>query len=434
MYDTPLREMPRDHCRLYRLILFFRFPRPGVVAIVTFILCLVQITSLRAQEERVRTAAQQLEIQSFRNPEAFFHIGPFEEVLTGSLGTSYTDNASLTPTGKVSDLSFDQALSLNTTWVISHLNQLQFNFGGDIIENFYSDGQKRINFVVTPDSMIQLQFAVSNFRVRLYDTIAYAQNPTTDPSVTNTTDLNDFTNTLGAVVDADLNLAVVSFSADYTYNDQTSTNISGQSEAGESGTRNSYRAGSSVAFHWTPVLLYGIETTATQSSGSGSANVDSINIGPFIRGKLAPLTDINFAGGLSLYDTVAPISSTTYYFAATIRHQLNRDLQLIFTASHDLEFNTSTNLTEVTAFKLATQINLTRFTTLTAAPFLNIGNEKTGDDLGRFTQFGVEAGLGWKPHKRWSTALIYDFIRREADLSTNTYIQNSIALRVNYAF
>ena len=70
-----------------------------------------QITSLTAQE-RVRTAAQQLEIESFRNPEAFFRIGPFQEVLTGSVGVSYTDNADLTPTNKISDLSFQSGAGL----------------------------------------------------------------------------------------------------------------------------------------------------------------------------------------------------------------------------------------------------------------------------------------------------------------------------------
>ena len=102
-------------------------------------LCLVQITSLRGQE-RVRTAAQQLEIESFRNPEAFFRIGPTEEVLIGSVGVSYTDNANLTPTNKVSDLSFNQSLTLNATWVISHLNQLHFNIAGQVTEDFYGKG------------------------------------------------------------------------------------------------------------------------------------------------------------------------------------------------------------------------------------------------------------------------------------------------------
>jgi hypothetical protein len=407
--------------------------RPHLVAISTVILCLAQIATLRAQE-RVRSAAGQLEIESFRNPEAFFRLGPSEEVLIGSVGMGYTDNANLTPTNKISNLSFDQALSLDATWVISHLNQLQFNFAGQVIENFYGNGRNQLTFAIAPDSLIQFRFALSNFRIRFYDQFSYSQNPTTDPTATDTANLNNFTNTIGAVVDTDMKLGVLSFLADYTYNDQSGTNSEGQSNPTTTGTRNTVRIGSSVGFYWTPTVLYGIETTATRSSGSNSANVNNFNVGPFLRGKLSKLTELNFTAGLSLYDTSAPISPTTYYFSGVIRHQLNPNLQLILSALHDLVFTTSTDLTEETIFRVGTQINLTRFITFTTTPFVDLGNEKTGDTPGRFTQFGVEASLGWKPHKRWSAGLTYDFTRLESNVASNTYIQNSLSLRLNYAF
>jgi opacity protein-like surface antigen len=433
MCDTPRREMPRDRCIFYLVRLFLRFFRPPLAAIPTVILCLVQVISLRGQE-RVRTAAGQLEIESFRNPEAFFRIGPTEEVLIGSVGVGYTDNANLTPTNKVSNLSFNQSLTLNATWVLSHLNQLNFNLAGQVTENFYGNGTRQLDFSIAPGSLLQFQFVVSDVHVRLYDHFANVQNPTTDPTATDTANLNDFTNTVGAVVDTDLNLAVLSLFVDYTYNNQSGTNVAGQSNPDTTGIRNSYRVGSSVSFNWTPAISYGIETTATQSNGSHTANVDSVNVGPFVRGKLTPLTDFSLAGGVSLYSTIGPIPPTTYYFNGVIRHQLSRNLQLILSALHDLVFTTSTNLVEETVFRVGTQLNLTRFFTLTAGPFVDIGNEKTGSTPGRFTQFGVGAGVGWKPHKRWSADLSYNFLRLESDIASNNYIQNSLALSLNYAF
>ena len=432
MCDTPLREMPRDRCISHIVILLFRFLRPRSVTISTVFLCLAQITSLRAQE-RVRTAAQQLEIQSFHNPLTFFRIGPLEELLIGSVGVGYTDNANLTPADKVSGLSFTQQMSLDTTWVISHLNQLEFNLSGSFVENFYSNSKPQYTFQIFPGSLLQFQFAVSNVRVRLYDQFANVQNPTTDPTATGTANLNNFTNTIGAVVDTDLTLAVLSLSADYTYNVQSGTNTAGQVNPDTTGNRGTFRVGSSVGFYFSPDLLYGIETTATRASGSDSANVNSLNVGPFIRGKLTPSTDVDFAGGLSLYDA-SGIPPTTYYFSGVIRHELNPNLHLILSALHDLVFTTSTQLTEETVFQFSTQVNLTRLITFTTSPFVNFGNEKTGPTAGRFTQFGIAAGLLWKPHKRWSTGLTYNFYRREADEFANTYIQNSIAFQVNYAF
>ncbi len=424
--------MSRDRCISQIVILLIRFLRPRLVTISTVILCLVQINSLRAQE-RVRTAAQQLEIQSFRNPQAFFRIGPLEELLIGSVGVGYTDNANLTPTDKVSNLSFTQALSLNTTWVISHLNQLQFNLSGAIVENFYSNSKPQYTFQIFPGSLLQFQFAVSNVRVRLYDQFANVQNPTTDPTATDTANLNNFTNTVGAAVDTDMSLGVLSLSADYTYNTQSGSNSAGQTNPNTTGTRGTFRVGSSVSFYLSPTLLYGIQTTAARASGSDSANVNSLNVGPFIKGKLSKSTDIAFDGGLSLYDT-SGIPPTTYYFSGVINHALNPNLHLILSALHNLVFTTGTQLTEENIFQVSTQVNLTRLITFTTSPFVDFGNGKTGNTLGRFTQFGVQAGLVWKPHERWSTGLTYSFYRREADAFADTYIQNSVAFQVNYAF
>ncbi len=56
---------------------------------------LVLITALPAQE-RVRTSATQLPINTFRrDPDAFFYLGPFQEVVSGSLGVEFTDNVNL---------------------------------------------------------------------------------------------------------------------------------------------------------------------------------------------------------------------------------------------------------------------------------------------------------------------------------------------------
>jgi hypothetical protein len=434
MCDTPLREMPRDRCTSYTVILLFRLLRPRLVTISTVVFCLVQITSLRGQE-RVRTAAQQLEIESFRNPEAFFRIGPTEEVLIGGVGVNYSDNSNLTPTNKVSDLSFNQSLTLNATWVVSHLNQLHFNIAGRLTEDFYGKGQpSQVSLTIAPGSLLEFQFAVSDVRVHLYDHFANEQNPTTNPTATDTANLNSFTNTIGAVVDKDLNQAVLSLFIDYTYNNQGGTNSNGQDNPNTTGIRNSYRVGSSLNFHLTPAIVYGFETIATQSNGSHSANVDSINVGPFIRGKLSPFTEFNLAGGASLYATNAPIEPTTYYFSAVVRHQFGHNTQLIFSALHDLVFTTSTNLVEETIFRLGTQLNLSRFFTFSAGPFIDIGNEKTGSTPGRFTQFGAGASFGWKPHKRWSANVNYNFIRLESDIASNNYIQNTLGFSINYSF
>jgi hypothetical protein len=446
MCDTPLREMPGTTCVTSNFPRLRRFLDAGLPAKWSVILFLVLATSLRAQE-RVRTVFESPLIQAYRrSPQAFFYLGPFQEELQGTAAVQYTDNVQLTNTNKISDLSFTQALSLNSTWVISHLNQLQFNFGGQLIENFYGNGRSRLNFAVDPTSKIEFKIEVSDFKIRLFDNFSYSQNPTTDPTATNTANLNSLTNTIGAVVDADLNRAIISLAADYTYNNTSGTNTQGQTNPTTSGTRESYRVGPYVTFQLSPTILYGFNVTATRSTSSDAASVNSLNFGPFINGKLTRELEFDFAVGGTLADT-KPAIPPGYYFSAVIRYLVNKHWQILFSGSHDLVFTSGNYLTEENLFQLGTQLGITRFITFSLSPFVNFGDVKsTGLNTGslqgsNYTQFGFEAGLEWKLRKRWSTTLTYGYIRRESGAAFGTgttasqnYIQNTIALSIGYAF
>jgi opacity protein-like surface antigen len=145
------------------------------------------------------------------------------------------------------------------------------------------------------------------------------------------------------------------------------------------------------------------------------------------------LTDFNLAGG-ALLVRATPSVPTSYFFSGVLRHQLTRNWQLILSGSHDLIFTTGTNLTEENIVGVGTQMNLTRFITFTASPFVNFGDVKSGANSGNFTQYGIVAGLGWKPHRRWSTRLTYDFVRRNGTTASDSYIQNTVTLQVSYRF
>jgi hypothetical protein len=455
--------MLKDRSEISRVTHCFRFPRPQLIMVIPAVaLCLVHIASLRAQnigfsgQERVRTAAGRLKIESFKNPEALFTVGPFQEVLIGSTGFEYTDNSSLSHTGKISRLRFFEALDLDTTWVLSELNQIEFIFGPQVNEDFYGNGKSQVTVGIAPTSSVRLQFAAGDFLFHLYDNFSYVQDPTSDPTSTNTTYLNSLTNTIGARVDADFNLAILSLSADYTYNNRSGSNPEGGTSSGESGTRNSFRVGPSISFRLSPAVLYGIEASLTRTTGAtngstngttvGSGNINSLSVGPFIRGELSRFTDINFGVGATLLDA-KPSQAPTYYFTAVVRHQFNPNLQLILSASHDILFTTGTDLTEETILQSSAQFNLTRFITFTASPFVVFGKDLTGTGAtsnsgvfvpstvqGNFKLYAIQAGFDWRPRKHLSASVNYQFVRRDADSATDTYTENRIIFQINYTF
>ena len=411
--------------------------------------CLVLVTSLPAQE-RVRTSATQLPIETFRrDPGRFFLPGTISR--GGVRFNRHRIHGQRQPLDrqKISDLSFSLGFGLDTTWVISHLNQLQFIVGGAITENFYGNGRNQLTFALDPNSKIEFKFQVADFlQFRFYDHFSYDQNPTTDPTATNTANLNSLTNTIGAGVDADLNFAILSLSGDYSYNSQSGTDVQGQNNPTTTGTRQTVRFAPALTFRASSTILYGINGTVTRSTSSDAANVNSLNAGPFINGKLSRAFEFDLAAGITLVDT-KPSIPTNYYYNLAIRYQINRHWQLIFSGSHDLIFTTGTDLTEENLFRLKSKMNLTRFITFSAAPFVNFGDVKTttvgvgnsGVNQGSYTLFGIEATLEWNIRKRWTTGLTYNYVRRESGstfgtgtTASNNYIQNSIAFSIHYKF
>jgi hypothetical protein len=426
-----------------------RLVQIGRAATCAAVFCMMSVTLLRAQE-RVRSVAEAPLIEAYRrSPEAFFYLGPFQEFLQALAVVEYTDNVDLSETNKISDLSYSERLTLDTTWTISHLNQLEFAFGGELTEHFYGNGRNQVTFAVDPDSKIEFKFEFADFKVRLFDNFSYTQNPTTDPTATNTANLNSLTNTIGMAVDTDLSIAIFTLAGDFTYNNETGTDVNNQTTAATTGSRETFRVAPSLGFQWSPDISYGVNSSATRSTGEHSANVNSLSFGPFIHGKLNRDVEFNFEVGGTFIDT-KPHIPPSYYYSAVLRYHVNKHWQFLLSGSHELIFTTGTGLTEQNEFNFGTQIDLTRALAFSAAPFVNFGDIKTtdsslvinqGENEGSFTQFGIDVGLTWRPRKRWSTSVSYRFIRRESGAtfstgnnSSQSYIQNNIAFSIGYAF
>ena len=440
--------MLRESYPASKVALFRRFLRAGPATTCSAVLCLILTAPLRAQE-LVRTSAGPLAIQTFkRAPEVFFRLGPFDGDVTATTGFEYTDNANLAPAdSKLSRLRFDQGLDLDVTWVVSHLSELEVIFDGQLNEDLYGNGTDQTIFDIN-HSLIQYKFSISYFRIRLYDSFSYTQDPSLVPTVTNITTLRELTNTAGLSVDSDLGLAILSLSADFTYSDSTGSSVQSSTasvvnQTASTGSLDSLRAEAKLSFALTPTILYGLDTSATRSSGSNAANVNSLSPGVFIHGKVGPDLDFDLSGGINLVDTT-PSVPLGYYFSGVIRHQTTRNLQVILSASHDLIFTTGAELTEETKLRMAGRLSLTRFITVSAAPFYEYGNVKSGLTPGTFTTYGLELALGWTPRKRWKTELAYDWTRNLSGTSNSgnvisvtsggNYIKNTFAFRISYAF
>jgi hypothetical protein len=408
----------------------------------------------RSTLEPVRSSTSRSEFAGFRplSTTPLISLGPFQGSADLSLGFEYTDNANLnntsngTANSKQSRFQTLESLDLDLAWVISALNRVKVRVGASLAQTLVGPGGSQTNLTLAPDSEIRFQVQISNLRLSFFDQFSYINDPVSNASTSNTTNLNSFTNIGGVRADWDLNFTIFSLFFDDTYNTQSPSGGNGATATATSGNRNTYRVGSSFTFALTPTVDYGVQGTATLTDGtssgtststSGTTNgeVKSLNVGPFLRGHLTRLIDVDLTAGVTFLkgQNAPPIG---YYVGATVRHQINRNWQYFFVFTHDTSFSSGIDLTEQSYFELGTQYAL-KFISMSGGPFYTIGNNLNGGpqaQQGKFSQFGVIANLGWSINKHTSATVGYRYVRRDSDTRNDSYTQNLINFQIGYVF
>jgi hypothetical protein len=382
--------------------------------------------------------------------QTFVRAGPFSGTAGLGVGYLYTDNANTgsantTTTGKVALNEIFEDLDVDLDWPLSPFNRIDLQLGGQLQENFYSNGTNALNLAIHPGSQIQLEARVGEFLLTAFERFTIIQDPVSDPSVAGQTNLNRLNNTIGAGVDLPLYRADFGLTFSYTYSDQFGgTAVSGTATSGGEGgvLRNSFHLGSKMSFQLSPTLSYGLEADATYNAGDGPHDFYVFSIGPFIRGHVTPLLEVD--AGIGPLLSAGPAGEPPqYYGLLAVRYQLSRVLQLLAGVDHDTEFSSGLGVTQNTNVRLTVQASLTRQLTVTVGPYVNFGTEITGLFPGSYTQIGVTMDAEYRFTKRLTADLSYRFATRNGEGTTGTtgaggtggsYTQNLVSIGLNYHF
>lgn len=416
------------------------FSRAAAITLVTVSLALGALG-----QQSIRTP----DIPGFKtfvpNPEqmSFVRFGPFSGTADVAVGYTFTDNANTTETDKLSLNETFENVDLDLEWTLSPFNRIDLQLGGQLQENFYSNGTAGLNLVVLPGSEIQFEAKAGDVLLRAFERFAITQDPITDPSVAGQTNLNRLTNTIGAGVEVPLYHVDIGLEFDYTYSDTLGGStlgsngiaLSASSPTAEEGgvLLNSFHLGGTLGFGSAPTLTYGLQVDASYNTGGGSSDFDVLSIGPFLRGHLTPLLEVDC--GVGPLFTGGPGGGTPQYYAfLSVRHELSRVLQVLVGASHDSEFSSGLGVTQNNNIHLTAEANLSRQWIVTAGPFLNFGTVITGTFPGAFTQYGLTIDSAVRLNKRLSADISYRFTRRDGDTSAGRYTQNLVTFTVRYGF
>lgn len=382
------------------------------------------------------------------NPEeqTFVRAGPFSGTAGLGIGYLYTDNANATETGKLAENEIFESVNVDLDWPLSPLNRIDLVLGGQLQENFYSNGSQGLNLAISPDSQIQLQAKVGEFLLTAFERFTILQDPVSDPAAGGQTNLNRVTNTVGAGVELPLYRADFSLTVSYTYSDQFGSAPINASEGGV--LLNSFHVGSNIAFQLSPNLNYGLELNASYNAGDGPEDFYVFSIGPFIRGHVTRLLEIDASIGPLL--SAGPAGEPPGYYATlAIRYKLNPVLQLLAGVDHDSEFSSGLGVTQNNNIRLSVEANITRRCVITAGPYVNFGTVITGEFPGSYTQIGFTTELIYRFTKRVTGDISYRFAKRNGQGEVGTgflggtgfsggtgenYTQNLFSVSLNYNF
>jgi hypothetical protein len=387
--------------------------------------------------------------------QTFVRAGPFSGTAELGVGYLYTDNANTTSTnttstktttaGKVALNEIFEDLDVDLAWPLSPFNRIDLRLGGELQQNFYSNGTNALNLAIHPGSQIQLEARVGEFLLTAFERFTIIQDPVSDPSVAGQTNLNRLSNTIGAGIDLPLYRADFGLTFSYTYSDQFGgTASSGTATTGGEGgvLRNSFHLGSKMSFQLSPTLSYGLEADASYNSGEGPFDFYVFSLGPFIRGNITRLLEVD--AGIGPLLSAGPAGEPPQYYGfLAVRYQLSRVLHLLAGVNHDTEFSSGLGVTQNTNVRLTVQASLTRQLTVTIGPYVNFGTVITGSFPGSYTQIGVTTDAAYRFTKRLSADLSYRFAKRNGSGTTGTmgttgsggnYTQNLVSIGLNYHF
>jgi len=394
--------------------------------------------------------------QSIRTPEAplygsfqpnpaqtsFVRLGPFSGNADVGIGYSFTDNANLSDIDKVSLNQIYEQIDLELAWALSPFNRIDLMLGGQLQENFYSNGTNALNLAILPGSEIRFQAKVGDVLLQTFEQFAITQDPVSDATVAGQTNLNRLTNTIGVSALATLSRVQFELELDYTYSD----NLSGTSLSTQQGgdLRNSLHLGSRVGIEAGPVLSYGLEGNASYNTGAGADDTNVLSGGVFLRGHLTSLLAVD--AGIGILATSGPGNGggPSYYAYLSARHEFNRSFRMLLGIAHDSEFSSGLSLSESNNFHLTAQADLTRRWSISVSPFVNFGTVITGQLPGAYTQYGFSVDSGYALSRHLSATFSYRFAKRDGDGgSTNgsssngvssNYTQNLFSISLTYRF
>ena len=391
---------------------------------------------------------------------ANFKVGEVLLRVDAHMTTQFVDNVDLSPLRKA-DVIFSPEVGISATWAVTKLNTLRFRAGFGY--SYYVNNPKlnRQATTISPDSALSFDLYAGDVKINFHNQFSLLQDTNNQGALSGVAQLLRFINTAGFSILWDTNEVIWNLGYDH-YNFLTlggANSSSGTSAADTSRLDHSTdQFSASAAFKLSSVLIGGIEATTSYSDypKQPSSNFSSVSMGPYFEFQLTKYTHVFLSGGFRGYfsganapGSVSVSSSaaaqpsqgdpTGYYANLSFVHRLNRYYSDRLDIGHNDEVDALNGHAQTNSVKYSASWQVNRKLSLGIGLFYEDVRIIAGSALGTpvasdFRRFGGSLSTGFQISNHVDLTLNYQYLKKEAQRSQESYAQNAFTISLGYRF
>jgi hypothetical protein len=378
-----------------------------------------------------------------------YKAGDFKLLAIPSVGVAYNDNVNLSRNNAQQDVILIPYLNLNSSYLISHQNQLNLAAGLGYSEYLEHGQYSRVR--VDGNSVLSMDVYLKDFSFDFHDRYSVIDDPGEETAVANTAYYGLFMNTAGLTTTWDLRDVILTLGFDHQNSVATSGKFSYLDNAAELPLA---RAG----FRLNPLLTVGVEGGASftaydqhvlNNNSSYSAGVygdwtpgKSIHVEPRVGYTIydfqhTSLSAQTFDGYLIGYSpSLVTENLNTWYADLSITHAVTKAISYGVSAGHEIRLGIESDAIEDSYFRPNANWAISKRWNLNSSLSYEHGMQGAGNVSGNLNEtYDMYSGsliLTYLLARKLQLSLNYQYRLRSSSISDLTYVENAVGIKLSY--
>lgn len=364
--------------------------------------------------------------------DAPIQLGPVSITAAAYLNLTYTDNSLNSPT-KESDYILEPGVNFGLFYPVTDTTRLTFGFG--VGYQFYLEGTRPDQLVLTPNSELAYDFRVGDAQITVFDRFSFSSDLLDNGQFVNSGNYGGIDNTAGLrTIYAPEPLYVEGGYSHFNFwaNDDQYEDLTRASE------QFFLRAGRIVAER----TRWGLEGSFgyTHYQLDLRNNLYQTTVGPYVEWQINDAWSLSGRVGWSWTDfeqsglLPAPETVSLPYLGLDVTHQLTQNFSHSWSMTREVDVGIQTQYTQSFVFNYGFRWRLTDLLSFNAGAYYEIGEEPTAVFTEDYTYWGFSAGIPFAITENFGLNLGYLYRQRDSNIPSRAYDRNNVTIGATYTF